>query len=661
MIEIHLSGEKLLSPSSVIPSSDVTDDLHVILSENGTSKLDASLWNLILNDPRLRSLSLINLQLYQSDARILAEFFSTTKLLNEFTMQSVLHHVYIFDQILNDGLQKNQSIQRVVLSNLENVDAATIASLIQRNETIEYLTLSHNHLSSNGATSIADALRRNSVLANLDLSYNNIGNDGALAFLDLLQNVSSKLVLVNFIENPIDAETRDKFHGNITGCRVIFNQETEPILIEEPNVTVRPTKKIAYISTILVTFLFFLWGIPNQLNDVLIRQFSKAFVLTRLEAGLVQSAFYVGYFAWSLPAAYVLRAWGYKIGLILGLVLFGTGCFLFWPAALIGKYTPFLAALFVIATGLAFLETAANPFIAQAAGPAESSEKRLNVAQAFNPLGAITGALVGTLFIFSGIELTDQQITHLKQNHSYEDYLKHETVRVVQPYVALGGLAYLWALLITFAPFPKHTKPNDDTKDTKKADGKTNLCQPLFLFAVVAQFAYVGAQVGTWSYFIQYAQDYVQVGEKTGGYLLTGTLVMFAIGRLTAALLMHCGLSPPMLLAIFAMVNVILSVIAVLASNTIGLTALFFTSFFMSLMFPTIFALGIKGFSTQTTKLASCFLIMSIIGGAVLTPLMGWIAVSTKQIALAYTVPGAAYLIIGIYALAAYAVKAETF
>jgi FHS family L-fucose permease-like MFS transporter len=169
----------------------------------------------------------------------------------------------------------------------------------------------------------------------------------------------------------------------------------------------------------LVTSLFFLWGVPNNLNDVLIRQFMKSFALTRFEAGLVQSAFYLGYFLLAIPAALLMRRFGYKTGILTGLALFSTGTFLFWPAAVEGKYLYFLGALFVIASGLSFLETASNPFIAQL-GDQHSSARRLNFSQAFNPLGSITGVLIGTIFIFSGVELTPAQIASMKQQRLYD-------------------------------------------------------------------------------------------------------------------------------------------------------------------------------------------------------------------------------------------------
>jgi FHS family L-fucose permease-like MFS transporter len=262
----------------------------------------------------------------------------------------------------------------------------------------------------------------------------------------------------------------------------------------------------------LVTSLFFLWGVPNNLNDVLIRQFMKSFVLTRFEAGLVQSAFYLGYFLLAIPAALLMRRFGYKTGILIGLALFSTGTFLFWPAAIEGKYLYFLGALFVIATGLSFLETASNPFIAQL-GEQHSSERWLNFSQAFNPLGAISGVLVGTVFIFSGVELTPAQIGSLKTQHLYEAYLRSETLRVVKPYMVLGTIALLLGLVILRTKFPaiqsEHEADRGDHGSFRKL-----LRYPHFLLAILTQFMYIGAQVGTWSYFIQYVQEATHEPEK---------------------------------------------------------------------------------------------------------------------------------------------------
>src|SRR5579871_6389127 len=298
---------------------------------------------------------------------------------------------------------------------------------------------------------------------------------------------------------------------------------------------------------ILVTALFYLWGIPNNLNDVLIRQFMKSFAISRFQAGLVQSAFYMGYFLLAIPAALLMRRLGYKAGFVTGLLLYGSGCYSFWPAALSGRYAFFLLALFVIASGLSFLETAANPFIAQLGDP-DTSERRLNFSQAFNPFGAITGALAGTVFIFSGVELTPEQIAARQAAHTYDAYLRSETLRVIQPYVVLGAIVLIWAVLILLAKFP--AMPSEQGGAAGHGRFRDLLQHRHFLLAVLAQFLYVGAQVGTWSYFISYVQEYTHRPEKTAGYLLTGTLIAFGIGRFVAAWLMRF-VSPSALMGVF--------------------------------------------------------------------------------------------------------------
>jgi len=411
-----------------------------------------------------------------------------------------------------------------------------------------------------------------------------------------------------------------------------------------------------FVPFFLVTALFFLWGIPNNLNDVLIRQFMKSFAITRFQAGLIQSAFYMGYFLLAIPAGLLMRRLGYKAGFLTGLSLYGAGALLFWPAALAGRFSYFLAALFVIASGLSFLETASNPFIAQCGDP-ETSERRLNFSQAFNPLGSITGVLIGTIFIFSGVELTSQQVAALQSSHQYDSYLRQEALRVVHPYVILGLIALGWAVLIGFTKFP--APPGERQEETKNDADREQIRDLLrrrhFLLAVVAQFLYVGAQVGTWSYFIQYVQDFVHRPEKTAGYFLTGTLVAFAVGRFASSFLMKF-VAPQQLMAFYSFINVILVALAVFLTGWIGLWALFLTSFFMSLMFPTIFALGLKDLGSNT-KIAGSFLVMAIVGGAVLTPVMGLIAESTRNLAFAYLVPLLSYAFIAYFSLAGFRVR----
>lgn len=404
----------------------------------------------------------------------------------------------------------------------------------------------------------------------------------------------------------------------------------------------------------LVTALFFFWAIPNNLNDVLIRQFMKSFVISRFSAGLVQFAFYMGYFLLAMPAALLMRRYGYKFGFIAGLLLFGTGAILFWPAAIIGKYAFFLAALFVIASGLSFLETASNPFIVQIGHP-ETAAQRLNLAQSFNPLGSITGALVGTIFIFSGVELSSQQTQQMQAAGTYAAYLHHETMRVITPYVVIGCIVLLWAILIGLTRFPRIAAEHEGAGEDHGHIADL-LHHPNFLFAVVAQFMYVGTQVGTWSYFIQYVQDSTHQHEKLAGYLLTGTLAAFAVGRFSSSAIMM-RIRPHKLMAAYAIVNVVLVAVGVVFPGWIGLWSIFLTSFFMSVMFPTIFALGVEGLGPNT-KIGGSILIMSIVGGAVLTPLMGLISQiqplangRIPGIAVAYLIPLAGYAVVAAYSL----------
>ena len=406
-------------------------------------------------------------------------------------------------------------------------------------------------------------------------------------------------------------------------------------------------KREHLLPFILVTALFLLWGIPSNMNDILIKQFMKSFELNRLQAGLIQSAFYMGYFLLAIPAGLLMRRFGYKAGLVTGLMLFGAGAILFWPAALIGKFGMFLFALFVIASGASFLETGANPFIATLGDP-DTSERRLNFSQAFNPLGAITGVGIGTIFILSGVEHSPEKIALMKTAGTYDAYLHSETLRVIVPYVVLGCVVFLWGLFILATKFPE---PHPDDILAKNSKGKVShlFKYPHFYKGVLAQFCYVGAQVGTWSFFIQYIQDYTGEHEKLAGYLLTGTLGAFAIGRFSATWLMKF-IQPGRLMGIYGAINTTLVLLAVLVPGWVGVWSIFLTSFFMSLMFPTIFALGIKGLG-ENTKLGGSLMVMAIIGGAVFTPLMGLIADKLGSMALAMMLPLICYVVVTWYAV----------
>jgi len=399
------------------------------------------------------------------------------------------------------------------------------------------------------------------------------------------------------------------------------------------------------IPFLVVTPLFFLWAIPNNLTDILIRQFMKSFEVSGSSAAQLQFGIFVGYFLWAIPAGELMRRFGYKAGLVTGLILLGTGCWLFWPAAHAGVYGFFVAAQFVIGSGLSFLETGANPFIAQL-GPAESSERRLNFSQAFNPLGSITAAWVGTVFIFSGVEMSGAEAAAKRAAGTYQAYLQSETLRVVPTYLVLGSVALLWAVMVLVTKFPS-AATEDASRIGAGPPRHVSLWQRHFVLAVLAQFLYVGAQVGTWSYFILYVRSATGLGDKAAGYMLTGTLAAFAVGRFSSAWLMRHFHARSML-GVYAVANVVLGLVGVVEPNWLGVCCVLTTSFFMSIMFPTIFALGLKGMGDKT-KTAGSLLVMAILGGWALTKVMGVLR-DGSGIQAAYAVPVVCFAGVALYA-----------
>jgi len=412
----------------------------------------------------------------------------------------------------------------------------------------------------------------------------------------------------------------------------------------------RATDAVAKPSIIpfaLIVALFFLWGMANNLNDILIAQFKKAFTLSDFRAGLVQSAFYLGYFLLAMPAGMFTRRFGFKGAVVVGLLLYACGAFLFWPAAELRTYGFFLLALFVLASGLAFLETSANPF-ATVLGPPETAAQRLNLAQAFNPLGSITGVIIGQQFIFSGIEHTPAEIAAMDVAHR-SAYFASESTAVQLPYLIIGLVVLGWATLILITRFPTTDQHAANATRDSGLHLRSLLRNSRFVLAVVAQFFYVGAQVGVWSYLIRYVQA-TQPGtpQKLAANYLTASLVAFMVGRFAGTALMR-RISPTRLLASFAGINVLLCAAAVMNLGHAGTYMLIASSFFMSIMFPTIFALGVDGMADAERKLGSALLVMSIIGGAVLTAIMGAVS-DAGGIQLAISVPLVCFVIVFIFA-----------
>lgn len=399
------------------------------------------------------------------------------------------------------------------------------------------------------------------------------------------------------------------------------------------------------VPLFLIVSLFFMWGVANNLNDILITQFKKGFVLSDLQAGLVQSAFYFGYFVFAIPASLAMKRFGYKAAVIIGLLLYSLGAVLFYPAALAREYAFFLMALFVIASGLSFLETSANPLIVALGNPA-GAERRLNFAQSFNSLGTICGVLIGREFILSGVEPSPQALAAMSASEQAAFYTS-EVQAVAGPYLVIAAVVFFWALCVAQVKFPVVDHARRE-KAFNPADFKALLQRRYYMSGVCAQFFYVGAQVCIWSFMIRYGQEAMPgVGEKTLANYLMLSLLAFMVGRFFSTWLMGY-IHPARLLRGYAIVNIALCGYALVAANHTGLVALAATSFFMSLMFPTIFALSIKGLG-GLVKAGSALLIMAIIGGAVLTAVMGLVSDLTS-IHTAVSVPLLSFVVIGVFA-----------
>jgi FHS family L-fucose permease-like MFS transporter len=396
----------------------------------------------------------------------------------------------------------------------------------------------------------------------------------------------------------------------------------------------------------LVTSLFLSWALAASLNDVLIRQFQKALDLTRTQASLIQFAFYIGYFCAALPAGLLIRRIGYKRTMIAGLALYAAGAFLFYPAAEVRLYIIFLIALYTIAFGLAFLETSANPYVS-ILGDGRTASARLNLAQSFYGIGAIIGPIIGGTFIFSGVELSRDKIATMTPA-AVAAYRATEAHAVQLPYAAVGAAMVLLAIVIAIVRFP--------VMESEKAAAASHgspwrvLRHKHLRRAVVAQFFYVGAQVCIWSFFIDFTKDVMpSIPERTVAFLLSASLAMLMVGRFSGAFIQRL-IAPPRLLAIYGAANIALCLIAALTGGVVAVGALWLTSFFMSIMFPTIFALGIDGLGEET-EFASSFLIMSIIGGAVIPPALGLVSDRITGIHLAMIVPAICFAVCVGFAL----------
>ncbi|WP_291104559.1 MULTISPECIES: L-fucose:H+ symporter permease [unclassified Flavobacterium] len=411
------------------------------------------------------------------------------------------------------------------------------------------------------------------------------------------------------------------------------------------NKVVSKENKNLLFPFILVTSLFFFWGFVHNLDPILIPHLRKAFNLSDLQSSLIDSSVFIAYFVMALPAGYIMRKYGYKSGIMIGLVLFGLGCLLFVPAANSLQYIYFLGALFIIACGLTFLETAANPYVT-ILGPAETATKRLNFSQSFNGLAAfIAPTFIGPM-ILSGKNLSQSEMDRMASAELHS-YIATEAASVKMPYLTLGLIILAVAVVFYLTKMPDVKE--EDKEGIEGASFGMALKSTKLRWGITAQFFYVGAQVCVASFFIKMATTTAGLEEGTAAKYLGFFGLAFMLGRFAGTFFMQY-VQPRKLLLLYATINILLSVIAIMGTGMLVVYTLIAIGFFMSIMFPTIFSMGIDGLE-HNTKIGSSLIVMSIVGGALLPPVLGLISDKTGSIQNGYFVPLTCFSVILLFAL----------
>lgn len=404
------------------------------------------------------------------------------------------------------------------------------------------------------------------------------------------------------------------------------------------------TEKRFYVLLAFVTSLFLLWGVAITMGDVLNRHFQNVLHVSKAQSGLVQFSIFGAYAVMGIPAGLFMKRYGYKNGVLLGLSLYALGAFLFVPAASGASFLAFRGALFVLACGLATLETVAHPFVASL-GDQRTSDQRINFAQSFNGLGAMIGPTLGTYFLLSGTAVDTGGLDSVK-------YL----------YIGIGCVIAAFAVAFYFVKVPSLSNPhvsqdaveagavNVDTAPQKKLFQHRH-----FVWAVVAQFFNVAAQGGTWAFFINYGHEQMGFTDQKAGYFMTLFMGMMVAGRFAGTLLMRV-IAPNKLLATFALANMLMCVIVAQSWGWPSYVALLMINFFFGIMFPTIFSLGLKNLGKHTQQ-ASSYIVMGVVGGAVFPPVMGLIA--NHNVATAYYLPVVCYVVIFLFGTKFYRVRRQ--
>jgi FHS family L-fucose permease-like MFS transporter len=382
---------------------------------------------------------------------------------------------------------------------------------------------------------------------------------------------------------------------------------------------------------ILVTSLFLMWGLAHGLLDVLNKHFQMAFTMTKAQSGLVQFSTYIAYGLMGIPAGIFMKKYGYKKGILLGLLLYAVGAFGFIPAAMLHSANPFLISLFVVACGLCVLETAANPY-STVLGPKDSAAQRINLSQSFNGLGWVLGPFIGGQLILGAAP--------------------DDTMALTKPYIILGVGTLIIALFFLFTKLPNIVEADDAVSEKASAPTRSMWSHKHFILAVLAQFLYCAAQTGIFSFFINYVTelDASITPLQASKFLAFGGMLLFMVGRLSGSFIMS-KFKPYRLLAIYAGVCALAMILVILQLGHISLYALYLTFFFMSIMFPTIFALGLSKMGVYTKK-ASSYIILGVAGGAFSPMLMGYIG--ENSMAVGFIVPLVCFLYIAFYGLKGY-------
>lgn len=419
------------------------------------------------------------------------------------------------------------------------------------------------------------------------------------------------------------------------------------------------------VPFIVVTFCFALWGFANDITNPMVKAFSKIFRMSVTDGALVQVAFYGGYFAMALPAALFIRKFSYKSGLLMGLFLYALGAFLFLPAKASGNYYPFLLAYFILTCGLSFLETSANPFILSM-GPEDTATRRLNLAQSFNPIGSVIGMFAAMFFIQARLNPMSTEERSLLDNAAFESVKQADLAVLVRPYIMIGIVIVILFIIMAMIKMPAG-ESGDRGPDSLGATFSRLFRNKRFREGVAAQFFYVGVQIMCWTFIIQYGTHVFMeegMGEQEAEILSQkfniAAMLLFCISRFVCTFLLKY-INPSRLLYILAIAGSILVLGVIFLEGRTGMYLLVAISACMSLMFPTIYGISLKG-TGEDAKIGAACLIMAILGGSLLPPLQAWIIdhctlTNISSVAVSFIVPFICFTVIAIYGIRTYRLK----